>query len=194
MIPDIIGIGAPKSGTTSFFRAMSATGLIDPCRMKDADILSNHAFTELDRIYETEFKNDGRPKLEISVLYFTRDLAAQNYCKFENKPKLLFLAREPLAQIKSHYWHLRRQNFHTWASETPMTLSEFLERDPHLILDPSLYAKNLKKWPWSDTDHFLFMTFEEMTKEPSRALNCFAKFCGLELNSDAAASFCHELS
>src|SRR5277367_6043416 len=100
-LPDIIGIGAPKSGTTSFVKALDATGRFDVCRMKDSDILSSNEFARLQPLYRREFNNDGRPKVDFSVLYFLSDLAAENFKQMPQKVKLVFLARDPIEQIKS---------------------------------------------------------------------------------------------
>jgi hypothetical protein len=194
LFPDIVGIGAPKSGTTSFVRALDATGDFDVCRMKDSDILSGCDLLRAEAAYETEFSGDGRPKVDFSVLYFLSEMASANCQSFEKLPKIVFLARDPIDQIRSHYWHLRRQHFHSWETKdvTP-TLADLLNNEPDRIVSASLYAKNLRMWPWEDPEHFFFLTFEELIDRPSKSLRRFARFCDVELSSNSERLFIQEL-
>jgi hypothetical protein len=55
--------------------------------------------------------------------------------------------RDPVDQVQSHYWHLRRQNFSQPRPVMPAPdLFEALDRYPELLLEPALYAKNLARW------------------------------------------------
>ena len=147
--PNLLGIGAAKTGTTWLATVLGAHPDIFVHPQKELNALSYGNLAERMEEYADYF-NEGRGakvRCDFSVRYLVSDGALEAAARLCPGAKLLLVVRNPVDQVQSHYWHLRRQNFHQPQPVTPAPdLFEALERYPVLLKEPALYGKHAARW------------------------------------------------
>jgi hypothetical protein len=185
--PNFLGIGAAKAGTTRFAALLSRHPDIFMPPQKELNCLH---YSDLDarlEEYADYFRGaeQARVRCDFSVRYLASPLAPQAAARLLPDAKIMAILRNPVDQVQSHYWHLRRQNFHQRRPlANPPALFEALERFPDLLLEPARYAKHLQRWldcfPQSAVlliDHAL------ATHSPGEALDSVWRFLGLDADA-----------
>jgi hypothetical protein len=148
-LPNFLGIGAAKSGTTWVAKLLAAHPQIYMPPQKELNALHYEDLDERLGEYMAYFDEAGPAPIrcDFSVRYLASPRAAQAAARLTPHAKLLLIVRNPVDQIQSHYWHLRRQNFHQATPVTPTPdLFDALDRFPELLLEPALYGKHLERW------------------------------------------------
>jgi hypothetical protein len=148
-LPNLLGIGAAKAGTTWLAGLMAAHPQVYMPAQKELNALHYEDLDQRLGEYMAYFdRAAGEPiRCDFSVRYLASPRAAGAAARLTPDAKLLLIVRNPIDQIQSHYWHLRRQNFHQAAPVTPAPdLFEALERFPELLLEPALYGKHIERW------------------------------------------------
>lgn len=110
-LPDFLIIGASKSGTTSLFRWLGAQEEIHSQRVKEPHFFSDEK--EWDKgmdYYAGYFREARRDQLtgEASVSYTNPEkstTAASRIKQVLPSARLIFVARDPLERLRSHYRH-----------------------------------------------------------------------------------------
>jgi hypothetical protein len=147
--PNLLGIGAAKSGTTWLATVLSRHPEIFVHPQKELIALAYENIDERLEEYAPYFrgKECKAIRCDFSVLYLDHPLAAAAASRITPNAKLLAVLRNPVDQVQSHYWHLRRQNFHQYETvANPPDLFEALERYPVALREPALYGKHLSHW------------------------------------------------
>lgn len=136
------------------------------------------------REYEAYFKDgrDYRIRCDFSVRYINSPQAPAAAKRYVPDAAICLVVRNPVDQIQSHYWHLRRQNFHQSEPVRPApALMEAIERFPHLLLEPALYGKHLARWlQLFDRENVLVLRYEDMTSDINRSLFRLCRMIGIE--------------
>ncbi len=147
--PNLIGIGAAKCGTTWLAEVLSRHPDIFVHPQKELNALVyNDLDARLDE-YAAYFDEgrDAKIRCDFSVRYLSWPSTPAAAARLAPDAKLLLVVRNPVDQVQSHYWHLRRQNFHQYEAVSPAPdLFEALERFPGLLLEPALYGKHVHRW------------------------------------------------
>ncbi len=183
MLPNFIGIGAPKAGTTWFFRCLNDHPEVFMAPIKETNFF-DYANIE-GRLNEYERHFMGADKFlaigEISTRYLTSKYAPERIKNIIPQVRLFVSLRNPIDQIYSHYWHLLRQNFHQWdRSKVPHSFEEALERYPERLLEPAYYYKHLKRWlSYFDRTQLLIIFFDDIRNKPFNVLKSLYKFIGV---------------
>lgn len=169
MLPNVIILGAPKSGTTSTHLWITDHPDVAGPAVKETEYFvdkSSHAYRS-----ESNFMNQGlpgyerffedaealKPKvvIEAGPDYMYQQIALQELPDLETKPKFLFVLREPAAQIYSLFHYLRNNWQYLPRS---MTFSEYIalvrEGSPtlahhellHNAIDNARYLIHIEKW------------------------------------------------
>lgn len=176
-IPDIIIPGAPKAGTSALHNFLSQHPEI--C---DAQIKEPHTYSLSPR-YETRPKIKS-PSLIIdaSTSYFACPNAAERIWYDNPDAKVIFILRDPLDRIVSHYrWILTRNvQCKSFKQEILNNLDEFDESGFHQFkgnwknyVDFSLYSKHIQKWSKFDT-HIIYQN--DLIQKPKHTCNSVFKF------------------
>lgn len=117
MLPDIIIIGAMKGGTTSLYHYLASHPDVVASRDKETDFFrSRKHFSKGIEWYRQQFRGAGTHALEASPNYTKRH-------KFRGVPrrmhsvlpeaKLVYVLRDPVERIISHYMHNRHHGRET---------------------------------------------------------------------------------
>ncbi|MDJ0702678.1 MAG: sulfotransferase domain-containing protein [Leptolyngbyaceae cyanobacterium MO_188.B28] len=176
-------IGAMKCGTTSLFSYLSQHPMISACRRKEAFYFSDddkfsRGFEWYQDLWDWD-SNVHKIALEASVDY-TRipyfPNVAERISALEGQAnfKFIYLMRNPLDRIESHYTHGRAAG---WAV-TNQPLSEEIGSE---LLAPSQYARQLeeyyKRFPH---ENILLLNFEELKLEPHGLLKRVCEFLDID--------------
>ena len=178
-------IGAMKCGTTSLFSYLAQHPEIAACRKKETFFFSaNNCWSRGFDWYQSLWDwnpNIHKVALEASVDYTripTYPNAAERIATLTDKAnfKFIYVMRNPLERIESHYTHGLAQN---WES-TQKPLAE--EIHPELI-EASQYSRQIKEYYQRfPAENILLVNFKDLTQKPRILLQKIAHF--LQIDSD----------
>ncbi|MEC9344704.1 MAG: sulfotransferase [Pseudomonadota bacterium] len=184
LYPNVLGIGAAKAGTTTLSALLAAHPQVCLPAQKELNVLRHGNCLERLGEYEDFFAEAGqRPvRLDYSVSYLSSEQATVMASALLPEARLIVMLRNPVDQVQSHYWHLRRQNFHQWnAVDVAPELPEALDRYPGLLVEPALYGKHLQRWlSCFGRDRLHVMRFESFRNARTRSLDDLAAFLGID--------------
>ncbi len=147
--PNLLGIGAAKAGTTWLAGLLGAHPDIFMPPQKELNALHYGNLAERLDEYGAYFAEgeDRAIRCDFSVRYLHSLQAPTAAAQLAPDARILAVLRNPIDQLQSHYWHLRRQNFHHPTPLDPAPdLFEALERFDDRLLEPALYGKHLERW------------------------------------------------
>lgn len=147
--PNLLGIGAAKAGTTWLAGLLGAHPDIFMPPQKELNALHYGNLAGRLGEYEAYFAGgeDRAVRCDFSVRYLNSPNAPAAAARLTPDARILAVLRNPVDQLQSHYWHLRRQNFHEPAPVDPAPdLFEALDRFGDRLLEPALYGKHLARW------------------------------------------------
>lgn len=183
MLPTFIGIGAPKAATTWLFECLGDHPDVFMTPKKET------YFFDYDRIegrlveYENYFEgNKGEEAVgELSTRYLASKQAPSRIRRLIPDVRLFVSLRDPIEQIQSHYWHLKRQNFHQWdRRKVPDSLEEALRRYENKLLDPVRYYTHLQYWlRHFDRSQLLIMFYDDIQSRPETVLRRLYEHIGV---------------
>jgi Sulfotransferase domain len=178
MLPTFLLIGAMKSGTTTLQQYLTRHPQVYMCTPKEPNFFNDHWHRGVGW-YERLFARAGRA--------IARGEASVRYTNFPSDPecpariasvvpdvRLLFLAREPVERIRSHYLH------EVAALRERRPFAEALAQNP-IYLDYSRYAIQLQRY----LDHFpreqlLILRAEDLFRTPLEVLPEVYGFLGID--------------
>ncbi|MEI7931905.1 MAG: sulfotransferase domain-containing protein [Alphaproteobacteria bacterium] len=178
--PNLLGIGAAKSGTTWLAGVLAHHPDIFVHPQKELNALVYNDLDERLDEYAAYF-DEGRAakvRCDFSVRYLSAERAPAAAGRLAPDARLLLVLRNPVDQVQSHYWHLRRQNFHqdSMVVDTP-DLFEALERFPHLLKEPALYGKHLARWlEIFPRERLLILDSQDLRDDPDTMLGRICAF------------------
>tara|TARA_R110002096_G_scaffold285073_13_gene478922 strand:+ start:3351 stop:4277 length:927 start_codon:yes stop_codon:yes gene_type:complete len=181
--PNLFVPGAPKSGTTYLANILCTHPEVFIPGEKELHFFCDWKYAEDKRPnYESRFHDrDCDQKLkwwaDCSTSYWTQESAASLIQKHYPNSRILILLRDPISQIYSHYWHLRRQNFHCENTEK-LNLQEAIQQYPEHLLEPALYSKHLSTWKNYFGSNVKVILFEDLIKGQEK-LDQISEFLGL---------------
>lgn len=147
--PNLLGIGAAKAGTTWLAGVLGAHPDIFMPPQKELNALHyGDLAARLDE-YQAYFEGGeaSAVRCDFSVRYLSSPQAPEAAAQLTPDARILAVLRNPIDQLQSHYWHLRRQNFHHHEPLNPVPdLFEALDRFDDRFLEPALYGKHLTRW------------------------------------------------
>lgn len=182
-------IGAMKGGTTSLFRNLSRNLAIATAPDKEpnafvagplssADLRSYLAMFSVGRSSETRYLLDAstaytkRPEHENVAEHVVASMGAE-------RPKVIYMVREPISRAISHYRHDRARRF------TDLDIDSALLSES-IYTDWGRYAFQLEPWLHQFGAGSIHVTSLEVFKQqPQRAWKDLAQFLALPFNLDA---------
>ncbi|MEO8000434.1 MAG: sulfotransferase domain-containing protein [Arenimonas sp.] len=184
-LPNLLCIGAAKCGTTWLANVLSSHPEIYLPPQKELNILHYQDIDERLHEYKGYFAGIEQETIraDFSVRYLASPRAPAASARLIGKAKILVVLRNPVDQVQSHYWHLRRQNFHQAEPVQPAPdIFSALEKYPDLLLEPALYGKHIQRW----LEHFpreqlLVIHNRDLFKDTDRVLAGICDF--LEIKS-----------
>jgi len=184
MLPNFLGIGAPKAATTWLFRCLSEHPEVFITSVKETEYFSwRHTMQDL-QDYEQHFSEaeDIQVKAvgEISTSYLHWEGTPQRVKDVIPDVRLFVSLRNPVDQIYSHYWHLLRQNFHQQERPRPSSFEEALETYPDQLLRPARYAEHLTSWlRYFDRGQIHVLFHDDIKSDPEQTLRGLYTFLGV---------------
>jgi hypothetical protein len=182
-LPNFIGIGAPKSGTTWLFHCLQEHPDIFVAAVKETNFFDYDTITGRLPEYAAHFTCADRYQAvgEISTRYLISPHAPQRIRAYLPTVRLLATLRHPVEQIYSHYWHLCRQNFHQRGSRNlPRSFEEALDIYEARLFEPALYAKHLERWLHHfNPSQLLVLFYDDIRDRPREVLRQIYSYLGV---------------
>ncbi len=184
MLPTFLGLGAPKAATTWLFRCLQAHPDVFVAEVKETEFFSwRHTMVGLDE-YEAHFDGaeSARAVGEISTSYlYWGDGTAERVRDVVPGAYLFASLRNPMDQVYSHYWHLRRQNFHQDERPRPESFEAALKMYPEKLLRPARYAEHLERWLTRfDRDQMHLIVYDDIQERPAAVVQSLYDFLGVD--------------
>lgn len=191
MLPNFLGLGAPKSATTWLFHCLREHPEVFVADSKEVMFFD---YGEIDGrlpTYEEHFSRAGDSKAvgEISTRYLSSRRAPQRVKRLIPDAKLVASLRCPVDQIYSHYWHLRRQDFHGLdAGADVPSFEQALSVMEDRLLTPAYYHKNLSNWlEYFDLSRIHIILYDDIQNSPQQVVGDLYRFLGVDSTFTPAA-------
>lgn len=198
-LPEVVILGAPKSGTTSLAAYLAGHPSVWLHPLKELHFFDNH--WELGEVwYRSQFpplRSPGLLRLEATPDYLQHPMAPQRMHTLMPETRLIVLLREPLERALSWIRHMR--SLIGLQGDSEALLRDEAERLEALAeaelaglgwfrpnaLSGSLYAQQLRRWlaVWP-ASQLLLLRFEDLALHPEAVLRRCLAF--LDLDSEAA--------
>lgn len=202
-VPDFLVIGAQRSGTSFFYRALSAHPSVVRAARKELHYFDNR-FTQGPAWYRAQLHADracatGTRRLcgEATPYYLFHPLAPQRVAQVNPATRLIVLLREPGARAWSHYHYavrlgLEQLSFTAAIAAEPERLAGEVERmleEPshrslahqhHSYLSRGRYVEQLRRWlEYFDPSQMLVLASETLFRRPREVVGAAVRFLGL---------------
>lgn len=178
--PDFIIIGAMKCGTSTLAAQLGLQAGIFITTPKEPNFFSDDVVHAKGVAWYSNLFDAAAPgdlKGEASTHYtklLTHPDAAARMAQTIKDPKLIYMIRDPIARLVSHY-------IHEWSMEEMKgSLVEALDRHPELV-DYSLYGRQLTPYVAQyGQDRILVVRLEDMQVAPQQTLEHVCRFLGYD--------------
>ena len=183
MLPQFLGIGPTKTATTWLFECLRQHPQVFLPAAKETQFFARRAYTDDLTEYHTFFEEarDAKAVGEISPRYFASPDAPQRIKRHLPAVKLIITLRDPVERLESEYWHLRRMSVGDAARDVPAQLEDALQTHADALIEPSLYAKHLKRWlehfPQAQV-HIIFG--EDVRSQPESVIRSVYEYLGVD--------------
>lgn len=204
-LPDFLGVGAPKCGTTSLHDILSEHPDIFLPPDKELHFFDNpEAYIKGPQWYADQFVGNAMIKGEFTPAYMSYEATPERIFKtMGNKVKLIFMFREPVERAFSEYQHnyrrglLNRSSFEeAIAKEMSWSGNEPYERRHFSFIHRGHYSDHVQQFlKYFSKDQMLFIRFkEDFIDNKSQCISEVLEFLGagehqLDINRKSNASF-----
>lgn len=186
MLPNFIGLGAPKSATTWLYHCLREHPEIFVADSKEVMFFDYGDIGGRLATYEKHFERAGDAKAigEFSTRYLASARAPARVKNLIPDAKLIASLRRPVDQIYSHYWHLRRQNFHRLDASCKIpSFEQALEDMEAQLLSPAFYHRNLSNWlEHFDRSRIHVILFDDILRAPDRVIKDLYSFLEVDID------------
>ncbi len=182
-LPNFIGVGAPKSGTTWLANCLGEHPDVFMPKAKELVFFDYGDFDDRLNDYLVHFESVNSESAigEFTTRYFASRRPAERIKKMIPEAKLIVCLRNPVDQIYSHYWHLARQNFHQRKIQGEVSFADAINRFPELLLRPAYYWDHLQHWlQHFPAEQFLILLYDDIQSHPQRVLSEVYRFIGVD--------------
>lgn len=179
MLPNFLGIGVPKAGSTWLYELLkSHPDIYVPPTRREVRFLTQVPERTLSW-YEGFFPEDTSAYTAIGevsphYLYCSDDQLEFLRRKMPGTDRFILILRHPVDRVYSHYWFRRR------TANLNDPFSQFIEENEG-FLDLSRYVEPIERWlRYFDRDRFLVLVFEEDLPDPEQTRRKLAAFLGVD--------------
>ena len=184
MLPNFIGIGAPKAGTTWLFLCLNEHPQIFVAERKETNFFDYQTIEGRISEYAEQFAGGPGASAvgEISTRYLTSIRAPERIRSVIPNVRLFVSLRNPIDQVYSHYWHLLRQNFHEWGSvKQDISFEEALEKYEDKVMGSAYYYKHLQRWlQVFDRSQLHIILYDDIRTAPEEVLKSLFDFLDVD--------------
>lgn len=138
--------------------------------------------------YASFFKEAKPDQLigEDSTVYLASPRSPERIAALLPDVKLLFILRDPVARMYSHYWHLVR------TGRAYRRFEHILQYAPEVLLERSRYRAQLKRfYDVFPSDQIKVLLFEELIRQPKIVMKSVCKYLGTSPIPEEAFSEAH---
>lgn len=159
ILPNTIIVGAPKSGSSSLYWWLSAHPEVCPSRTKETHFFDDEIHPRFNAnanciehgldAYAEYFKHcstTSKVILEATPIYMYQANALKRLAQFSEKPKIIFILREPSQRAHSQF---RFNKYRLGNIEYSLTYDAYLDQVKDTTSDPlerGLYMKYIDRW------------------------------------------------
>lgn len=172
-LPTFFVVGPPRTGTTWLHHVLQHHVNL-PMPTKETRFFDRHFHRGL-KWYGNHFPaiQYERPTGEIAPTYFASPEACERIASTIPSAKIIFIFRDPVQRVVSHYRVKRAYGLVPWSFE------QALERDPEL-LDSGRYATCLQRWQAAfPQDQLLVTLYEDLRDAPQAYMDRLFAFLGM---------------
>jgi len=210
LVPNLVIGGAPKCGTSTFFRSLTSHPDVAGSNPKETFFLMDEdnpieghgGSIHSDGLagYERFFAPDAarkRLRVEGTTHYMYQQTARETLAALEPRPTIAFLLRDPARRIHSSFQYTRNNLAQVDARLTFARYVDLLLSDPEGIashvrsrphayvlrreLQLSTYADHVERWlEHFEPNEIRLLLFEDMKRDPVTFLHGFARDVGLD--------------
>lgn len=167
MLPNFLGVGAARAGTTWIARNLAEHPDIFLPRKKELHFFDRH-YQEGVSHYEAEFESwSGQSAIgEITPQYFHNETVAVRIKDLLPNVKLLLCLRNPIERAYSHYWKSKA----SFPDPTNASFEEKLESLPEII-NAGFYFDHLQRYmTLFPVEQIHILLFDELEEQPDKVL------------------------
>ncbi|OGL44898.1 MAG: hypothetical protein A2W05_06500 [Candidatus Schekmanbacteria bacterium RBG_16_38_10] len=175
MLPDFIGIGAPRCGTTWIYEMLKQHPHVFMSPEKEINFFNN-SFDKGIEWYKKFFLNGSERAIvgEFSPLYLANEIVPQRIKQVLPNVKLIVSLRNPIEQALSRYRYMVMRQMYN------KTFEEALKEQLH-ILNEALYYQHLEQYlKYFEKSQMLILVYEDLEKDPHNFLMNIYDFLGLD--------------
>ena len=193
MLPNFICIGAPKSGTTTFYEIVKQHPDIAVSSFKEPGFFDNDANWEkgIEWYDKTYFATVKKEKMvgEFTPSYLGSDIAPSRiFNSLGSNVKLVLLLRNPVERAYSHYLHSKRDLYENLEFEEALfsekkRLLEFPELTSRFsYIRSGMYHQQIKNYlKFFDKNQMHVILFDDFLSKKDQVVNELFRFLDLEL-------------
>ena len=185
-LPDFMIIGAMKAGTTTLHAYLRRDDRIFMASPKEPQFFSrDHVYSRGIKWYKSLFSNASPEHVcgEASTCYSRWPAYPDAPARIaEHAPhvKFIYVMRHPVDRLYSHYAHTMQVRRSRDAAYRVVSVDEFIETDVDAV-SASLYIRQIERYlEFFSRSRFLFLTFDELSADPSPVLQKVQRFLNLE--------------
>lgn len=172
MLPDFLGIGVPRSGTTWLHKVLSAhPDVWLPVRRKEVHYLDRY-FERGTAWYESFFKGarPGQRVGEITPHYLMDPRVPGRIRSLGSVRQLILILRNPVDRAVSHYrWRIRQDAYSG-------SFEDFLQDYPEAIAWGE-YGRHLHRYTdWLENGRLMILIYERVFDDPESAMESMGSF------------------
>jgi len=178
-----------KCGTTTLYRDLADSPGIYLSHIKEpANLTKNDIYTEQGKAeYERLFRAASPSQLagEATALYTALpdmgDVPERAYRLLGPQLKLIYLVRDPVTRISSHYQHLVSMGSPTLVSPESLVTIDRAVREVSPLLDWTRYAMQLEPWiSWFGPEQLRIVRFERYVADRRSTVADICRFLNVE--------------
>lgn len=134
-LPDFVGIGTQKGGTTSLHMLLSQDARIGLPKKKELHYFDQENLGKIEE-YAKEFEDVSERKVigEITPYYMFHPKAAERIKQAVPDTKIIALLRDPIERTISQYFHAKRSGYEN------LEIEDALKKEKERLLSGSMYS------------------------------------------------------
>jgi len=188
-LPDFIGIGAPKAGTTWLAGVIARHPDVFMPAIKETHFFDypydQYPFSKYEEFFSAAAP--GQIVGEFSTDYLASAAAPARIHRHLPGVKLIAVLRDPVGQVYSNYWHALRQGFNCSDRSMP-DFETALVRHRGQLLEPGFYGRHLERWlAVFPRRQMLILFYDDIERDPAAVIRSVEDFLGLRPVAAAGA-------
>ena len=196
-LPNLVTIGAMKAGTTSLHEYLSLHPDIYMSEKKEINFFSHNEKYEngvewYKKFFPLNVKIRGESSQSYSKYHLWENVPKRIYKDLGKNVKFIYILRDPLKRVYSHYNEMQAQNV------APKSLEEYVLKDlpKSEIVLTSCYKKQLDHFlAYFPLENFKIITLEDLKEDKMKVLNEIFSFLEVEnISNEELFSFTRNTS